>query len=98
MGISYFFLWWDPVFLDGSTEKAIWFLIILLFYNTFHTTYTVPYTALTPDLTEDYDERTTLTMYRQFFGIVSRYTCSLSYLSAHLIFMVSSSTPYTTVL
>ncbi len=27
--------------------------------------------ALTPDLTKDYDERTNLTMYRQFFGLAS---------------------------
>ncbi len=44
-----------------------------LLLDTFHTVVSVPYFAMTPELTPDYDERTSLTAVRKIFG-VSGYT------------------------
>ncbi len=49
------------------------FLVILgsfLLFDTLHTLVSVPYYALTPELTLDYDERTSLTAVRMIFSVV----------------------------
>ena len=39
--------------------------------DTFQTLLTVPFFALTPEITQDYDERTSLTGYRMFFNLLA---------------------------
>lgn len=49
------------------------FLVVLgsfLLFDTLHTLVSVPYYALTPELTLDYDERTSLTAVRMIFSVV----------------------------
>jgi glycoside/pentoside/hexuronide:cation symporter, GPH family len=49
------------------------FLVVLstyLLFDTMHTLVSVPYYALTPELTHDYDERTSLTTVRMVFSVV----------------------------
>ena len=41
-----------------------------MLFDTAATFVYMPYFALTPELTDDYDERTSLTSYRMFFSIV----------------------------
>jgi GPH family glycoside/pentoside/hexuronide:cation symporter len=64
----FFFLQWvvPPV---GPTALFIYYLIVALLFDTAFTIVNVPYAALTPELTRDYDERTSLNSYRFAFSI-----------------------------
>ncbi len=50
-----------------------WTTIILCLLFTAYTLTNVPYSALTPELTDDYDERTSLNGYRMSFAIVGTF-------------------------
>ena len=68
-GILFSLLWWKvPIAHQGLL--AIYYAGILMFYDTVATFTYMPYFALTPELTQDYDERTSLTAYRMTFSIV----------------------------
>ena len=56
---------------SGLTGPAAFFAVLFTFllFDTFHTAISVPYYAMTPELTHDYDERTSLTAYRKIFGV-----------------------------
>jgi len=56
-------LWWVPPWTSQIALAAYYTLAYVLFDTAF-TLVTVPYSALTAELTEDYDERTSLTGYR----------------------------------
>lgn len=66
-GLIYFLQWLVPPFDD--TGKFIYYLIVGLFFNIAYTAVNVPYTALTAELTQDYDERTSLNAFRFAFSI-----------------------------
>ncbi|MEL6829167.1 MAG: MFS transporter [Pseudomonadota bacterium] len=64
---AYFFLW-NPPF-EWSQTALFWYLTILsIIIRTCVTFYETPSTAMAPELTDDYDERTTLLSYRFYFG------------------------------
>lgn len=87
--VAYFFLWQVPPWAeDGDTIAILWYLLVIFAYNTTFTCVAVPYRALTPDLTRDYDERTSLTMYRQFQALVS----GVIFTFAHSIIIDSTDT------
>ncbi|MBN1572591.1 MAG: MFS transporter [Deltaproteobacteria bacterium] len=67
-GISIWIIFSTP---SGLTGAAAFFAVIFTFllFDTFHTAISVPYYAMTPELTHDYDERTSLTAYRKIFGV-----------------------------
>jgi len=67
--IAYILLWWRPP-LESQVGLAIFYGIAFLLYDTTATFLYMPYFALTPELTPDYDERTTLTTYRMAFSII----------------------------
>lgn len=60
-------MWWKPP-LSGVALAAYYGAAYLL-YDAGATAVGMPYFALTPELTSDYDERTSLTTYRMFFSI-----------------------------
>jgi GPH family glycoside/pentoside/hexuronide:cation symporter len=62
-------LWWKPP-LDGSLALGIYYAIAFALFDTAATFVYMPYYALTPELTDDYDERTALTSHRMFFSIL----------------------------
>ena len=68
---AFFFsmLWWKPPF-DSQVALAVYYSIAYLFYDTAVTFVSMPYFCLTPELTLDYDERTSLTSYRMIFSIL----------------------------
>jgi GPH family glycoside/pentoside/hexuronide:cation symporter len=66
-GVIYFLQWVVPPFDD--TGKFIYYLIVGLLFNIAFTAVNVPYTALTAELTSDYDERTSLNAFRFAFSI-----------------------------
>jgi len=56
----------------GLTGAAAFFAVLLSFWlvDTFHTMSTVPYYALTPELTRDYNERASLTSIRMAYSVL----------------------------
>jgi len=67
--VAFALLWWRPP-IAGQVGLAIYYAIAYLLYDTAATLVYMPYFALTPELTMDYDERTSLTSYRAAFSIV----------------------------
>lgn len=67
VSIAYFFLWSPP---SGMSANALFaYLVVLsILIRTLITLYEVPSSALAPELTRDYDERTSLMAWRTFFG------------------------------
>ncbi|MBN1399277.1 MAG: MFS transporter [Anaerolineae bacterium] len=62
-------LWWRPP-IATDVGLAVYYGIAYLFYDATATLVYMPYYALTPELTENYDERTALTSYRMAFSIL----------------------------
>lgn len=62
-------LWWRPPF-DSSLVLGIYYAVAYVLFDAAATFVYMPYFALTPELTSDYDERTALTTTRMFFSIL----------------------------
>ncbi len=62
-------LWWIPP-VQSPFLLAAYYSVAYLFYDASATFVYMPYFALTPELTPDYDERTSLTSYRMAFSIL----------------------------
>lgn len=62
LAASFSMMWWVPPV--GDLEKTLWYVVAYVLFDTCFTLMTVPYGALTAELTEDYDERTELTGWR----------------------------------
>jgi GPH family glycoside/pentoside/hexuronide:cation symporter len=73
LGLSFFFLWWVPQFhpdpAQNQTPLFWYYVLVAIAVNTFYTVVNLPYTALTAELTQDYDERTSLNSFRFGFSI-----------------------------
>jgi glycoside/pentoside/hexuronide:cation symporter, GPH family len=67
--LAYMLLWWIPPFAT-QTGLAIYYGVAFVLYDTLATILYMPYFALTPELTSDYDERTSLTTYRMIFSTI----------------------------
>jgi GPH family glycoside/pentoside/hexuronide:cation symporter len=67
--IVFALMWWKPP-LQGDVPLAIYYAAIFVLYDAAATMIYMPYFALTPELTSDYDERTSLTSVRAFFSIL----------------------------
>ncbi|HSL45948.1 MAG TPA: MFS transporter [Anaerolineales bacterium] len=67
-GISFITLWSAPDW-DSQTSLLIYVTLSFMLADTLQTLVGVPFLSLTPELTPDYDERTTLTSFRSFFQL-----------------------------
>jgi glycoside/pentoside/hexuronide:cation symporter, GPH family len=72
-GVLFFLQWIVPTF-NPNPEINQWLLfayyvVIGILFNIFYTIVNLPYTALTPEITQDYNERTNLNTFRFFFSI-----------------------------
>jgi glycoside/pentoside/hexuronide:cation symporter, GPH family len=67
-GLAFYLHWLVPPL--GDSGKFFYYLVVGLLLDTAWTAVLVPYTALTPELTQDYDERTSLTSVRLSFSVV----------------------------
>jgi GPH family glycoside/pentoside/hexuronide:cation symporter len=67
--IAFALMWLRPP-LHTDWNLAIYYAIIYVVYDAAATFVYMPYYALTPELTSDYDERTALTTMRMFFSIL----------------------------
>ncbi len=68
-GVAFLMLWWIPPF-KAELALAIYYAAAYFFFDLMVTLTTMPYFALTPELTQDYDERTSLTTYRMAFSLI----------------------------
>ncbi|MBY6217393.1 MFS transporter [Qipengyuania aquimaris] len=66
VALSYFMLWNPPEL--GQTGLFFYLTGLAVLIRTFITFYETPSSALIPELTSDYEERTSLQSYRLFFG------------------------------
>ncbi len=67
--VAFASLWWIPP-TQNPTWLAAYYALAYLFYDASATFVYMPYFALTPELTLDYDDRTSLTSYRMAFSIL----------------------------
>ena len=67
--LAFTLLWWKPPFSE-QLALAIYYAAAYAFYDSAASFAYMPYYALTPELSDDYDERTSLTTYRMVFSIV----------------------------
>lgn len=69
-GLAFLLLWWAP---PWESQLALMGHVTLAFMlsDTLQTLVSVPFYALTPELTPDYDERTSLTGYRMLFNLLA---------------------------
>lgn len=72
-GLLYFLQWLVPHFSDSRAVNNwclfVYYVLIGILFNIAYTAVNLPYTALTPELTQDYDERTRLNSFRFTFSI-----------------------------
>lgn len=71
--LTFALLWWRPP-IEPGVGLALYYALAYALYDTAVTMAMMPYYALTPELTEDYDERTSLTSYRMVFSILGTFT------------------------
>ncbi len=67
--LAFTMLWWRPP-LEQELYLALYYAVAYILFDASATLIYMPYFALTPELTSDYDERTSLTSYRMFFSIL----------------------------
>jgi len=67
--LAFAMLWYRPP-LQSDLLLALYYAAAYVIFDAAATFVYMPYFALTPELTTDYDERTALTTYRMFFSIL----------------------------
>lgn len=76
-GLSFITLWSAPDW-ESQTALLVYVTLSFMLADTLQTLVGVPFLSLTPELTSDYDERTTLTSFRSFFQLAGALTVVLS--------------------
>jgi glycoside/pentoside/hexuronide:cation symporter, GPH family len=69
-GASFLLLWWAPPW-HNQIALAVTITLAFMISDTFETLCGVPFASLLPELSPDYDERTTLTSFRIFFNLLA---------------------------
>jgi GPH family glycoside/pentoside/hexuronide:cation symporter len=67
--LVYILLWWHPPLINPYA-LAVYYAVVYMAFDIAATFVYMPYFALTPELTSDYDERTSLSTTRMFFSIL----------------------------
>ena len=73
-GLTFVLMWLVPNL--GKSDSNFWvsplfwyYVVVSVFFQVFYTATNLPYTTLTAELTQDYDERTELTSFRLAFSL-----------------------------
>lgn len=69
-GLSFVMLWSAPNW-ESQIALLIYVTLAFMISDTLTTLVAVPYLSLTPELTQDYDERTSLSSFRSFFQLLA---------------------------
>ncbi len=67
LGLSFMLMWLVPPF--SQLGLAVYYAAVFILFDTVFTLVHVGYNALTPEMTQDYDERSSLNGYRMVFSI-----------------------------
>ncbi|MCA9921222.1 MAG: MFS transporter, partial [Anaerolineales bacterium] len=67
LGVAFMLMWMIPD--TSQAGLAIFYTLTFILFDTCYTAVHVGYNALTPVVTKDYDERSSLNGYRMFFGL-----------------------------
>jgi GPH family glycoside/pentoside/hexuronide:cation symporter len=67
-GLTFLALWWIPP-LTSPVWLTVYYSAMYFLFDTFATLLFIPYVALTPEITADYDDRTSLTSFRMGFSL-----------------------------
>jgi sugar (glycoside-pentoside-hexuronide) transporter len=68
LGIGFALLWLVPF--KGNAQLIIYYTLIGIVFNTLYSFVAIPYNALLPELSQDYDERTSISGYKMAFSFV----------------------------
>jgi GPH family glycoside/pentoside/hexuronide:cation symporter len=71
--LTFALLWWRPP-IESHIGLAIYYAVAYVLYDSCVTIVSMPYYALTPEITDDYDERTNITTIRFVFSIIGTMT------------------------
>jgi GPH family glycoside/pentoside/hexuronide:cation symporter len=66
---AFILMWWRPP-IQNDIALVAYYAFVYVLYDAAATMIYMPYFALTPELTSDYDERTSITSVRAFFSII----------------------------
>jgi GPH family glycoside/pentoside/hexuronide:cation symporter len=66
--LAFTLMWWQPP-IESKVALAIYYAFLYVLFDAAATFVYMPYMALTPELTQDYDERTAISTIRMFFSI-----------------------------
>ncbi|MEM7334988.1 MAG: MFS transporter [Chloroflexota bacterium] len=69
-GLGFMFLWWAPPF-ESTFLVFLTVTFAFMLADTFQSIVSVPYYSLTPEITPNYHERTSLTSFRMLFNLLS---------------------------
>lgn len=69
-GLAFVMLWWAPPW-ENQIALMLHVMLAYALSDTLQTFVIVPFHALTPEMTADYDERTSLATYRMFFNFLA---------------------------
>ena len=69
VAVSYYFLWIPP---HWSHQALFYYLVVMaIVVRTFITMYEIPSSAMVPEMTDDYDQRTSFISIRYLFGVTA---------------------------
>lgn len=68
-GLAFVLMFRNPG-IDGQTGKFIWAMLTYVFFCTVYSFTNIPYNALLPEMTSDYNERTNVSGYKMFFAVI----------------------------
>jgi glycoside/pentoside/hexuronide:cation symporter, GPH family len=67
--LAFMLMWYHPP-IENQIALTVYYAFAYVIFDAAATFVYMPYFALTPELSEDYDERTSLTTYRMFFSLL----------------------------
>ena len=68
LGIGFSLLWIVPF--QGTTQLIIYYTLIGMVFNILYSLVSIPYNSLLPELSQDYDERTSISGYKMAFSFI----------------------------
>ena len=72
-----FIAMWYPVNVDSDSVRVIYFIVAYMLMNTASTIISIPFLAMTAELSTDYNERTSITNIRIIVSITSSLICAV---------------------
>ncbi len=77
-GLTFFLLFYIPS-IESDFWLSIYYAVVFLLFDTLYTIINLPYAALTPELTEDYDERSSLAGWRIATAILASLVAGVTF-------------------